>query len=150
MVSTLQTIQNLVWWVHNINIRLTLPVVHFGQGWVLYRLFRILQGEYTTWILDLLYKLLIMDKGEYSTDYSESCKVSGLNTILKYSTSCSLWSKVSTLLTLRISSCCVLYIQGLFYSLSKSKRLKIHVKFSFWCWFCAHCLGNSKQFHIQS
>ena len=43
-----------------------------------------------------------------------------------------------------------LLIQGLFYSLSKSKRLKIHVKFSFWCWFCAHCLGNSKQFHIQS
>ena len=42
------------------------------------------------------------------------------------------------------------HIQGLFYSLSKSKRLKIHVKFSFWCWFCAHCLGNSKQFHIQS
>ena len=24
----------------------------------------------STWILDLLYHLLIMDKGEYSTDYS--------------------------------------------------------------------------------
>ena len=135
MVSTLQTIQNVVWWVHNINMRLTLPIIYYGQwwvlyklfrilqgeyttlpvanygqGWVLHRLFRILQGEYTTWILDLLYQLLIMDKGEYSTDYSESCKVSGLNTILKYSTSCLLWSRVSTLLTLRISSCCVLYI----------------------------------------
>ena len=76
MVSTLQTIQNLLWWVDNINIRDTLPVAHYGQGWVLHRLLRILQGEYTTWFLNLLYQLLIMDKGEYSTEYSESWKVS--------------------------------------------------------------------------
>ena len=75
-VSTLQIIQNLARWVHNFIIRLTLPVIYFGQGWVLHRLFRILQGEYTTWILDLLYQLLIMDNGDYSSDYSESCKVS--------------------------------------------------------------------------
>ena len=96
-VWVLYKLFRLASWVHNINIRDTLPVVHYGLWWVLHRLFRILQDEYTTWTLDLLYQLLIMDKGEYSTDYSESCKVSGLNTILKYSTSCSLWTRVSTL-----------------------------------------------------
>ena len=64
---------------------------------VLYRLFRILQGEYTTLILDLLYKLLIMDKGEYSTDYSESCRVSGLNGISICSTKYDIFKMVSTL-----------------------------------------------------
>ena len=41
-------------------------------------------------------------------------------------------------------------ILGLFYSLSKSKRLKIHIKFSFWCKFCTHFHGHTKQFYIQS
>ena len=53
-----------------INIRYTLPVIHYGQGWVLHRLFRILQGEYTTIVLGLLYQLFLIGKGEYSTDYS--------------------------------------------------------------------------------
>ena len=38
-----------------------------------------------------------MDKGEYSTDYSESCKVSGLNGILIYSTKYDIFKMVSTL-----------------------------------------------------
>ena len=68
MVSTLQTLQDLGRWVQNIDIRLTLPVVQYGEGWVLYRLVIILEGEYRK--LDLLYHLFIKDKGEYSNDYS--------------------------------------------------------------------------------
>jgi len=35
-----------------------------------------LEGECTTLMLDLLHQLPIIEKGEYSTDKSESCKVS--------------------------------------------------------------------------
>ena len=75
-VNTLQTSQNLSRWGHNIDIRLTPTVLQYGQSWALYRLFIIFEGEYTTFILDLLYQLPIIDKGEYSTDYSKSWKVS--------------------------------------------------------------------------
>ena len=52
-----------------INILLTLPVAIYWQRRVLYRLVRILQGEYTTLILDLLYQLFIINDVEYSTDH---------------------------------------------------------------------------------
>ena len=44
-VSTLLTHQNLTRWVHNTNIRLTLPVTNYWHGFVLYRLFIIFESE---------------------------------------------------------------------------------------------------------